>query len=103
MYASWKDKFGPEAGLQDFRNVMDKTYVPSSAAEKELFKLQNKLFYSILSTVLKTTKGKDIISSHTKDSDGQEVWSELEYHHTESPIAKSNARRFHRLIVTFLS
>ena len=70
---------------------MDKTYVPTSAAETELFTLQNKLFYSILSTVLKTTKGMDIISSHTKDTDGQEVWSELEY---------SNARRFHQLIVT---
>jgi hypothetical protein len=99
-YAAWKDKFVPEASLQDFDNVMDKTYVPTSAAETELFTLQNKLFYSILSTVLKTTKGMDIISSHTKDTDGQEVWSELEYHHTESPIAKSNARRFHQLIVT---
>ena len=29
--------------------------------------------------------------------------SELEYHHTESPIAKSNARRFHQLIVTSTS
>ena len=86
--------------MQDFDNVMDKTYVPTSAAETELFTLQNKLFYSILSTVLKTTKGMDIISSHTKDTDGQEVWSELEYHHTESPIAKSNARRFHQMIVT---
>ena len=65
-----------------------------------MFKLQNKLLYSILSTVLKTTQGKDIISSHTKDSDGQEVWSKLEYHHTESPIARSNAARFHQLIVT---
>ena len=109
-YAAWRDKFVPEATLQDFENVMDKTYVPSwedyhlfvlsSATETELFKLQNKLFYSILSTVLKTTKSLDIISSHTKDSDRQEVWSELEYHHTESPIAKSNARRFHQLIVT---
>ena len=100
MYAPWKDKFGPEAGLQDFGNVMDKTYVPSSAAEKELFKLQNKLFYSVLSKVLLTTKARDIISSHTVDANGQDVWSELEYHHTESPIAKSNARQFHQLIVT---
>mgnify|MGYP000592437041 FL=1 len=99
-FAEWRDQFVPEASLQDFDNVMNKNYVPSPGTETELFKLQNKLFYSILSTVLKTTKGKDIISSHTKDSDGQEVWSELEYHHTESPIAKSNARRFHQLIVT---
>jgi hypothetical protein len=86
--------------VQDFGNVMDKTYVPITVAEKELFKLQNKLFYSILSKVLLTTKARDVISSHTVDADGQDVWSELDYHHTESPIAKSNARRFHQLIVT---
>ena len=51
----------PEATLQDFKNVMDKTYVPSSGTETELFNLQNKLFYSILSTVLKTKKSLDII------------------------------------------
>ena len=28
------------------------------------------------------------------------IWSALEYHNTESPIAKSNARQFHQLIVT---
>ena len=72
-YASWKDKFGPEARLQDFGNVMDKTYVPITVAEKELFKLQNKLFYSILPKVLLTTKARDIISSHTVDADGQDV------------------------------
>ena len=61
-YATWKDKFiVPEANLQDFGNVMDKNYVPSTAAETELFKLQNKLFYLILSTVLLTTKKRWIL------------------------------------------
>ena len=43
-YATWKDKFGPEARLQDFENVMDKTMYQSLQLKRNF--LSSKTNYS---------------------------------------------------------
>ena len=91
-YATWWKKFLNTATLQGFEKLLDPSYVPSTAEEKKVFDLRQRHLYSILTKILLTSKGIDLLRDHVSDTDAQKVLSELKKHQTDSVIASRRGR-----------
>ena len=57
------------AATHGIENILSSTYVPSSAADKELFKQQQNFAYSIFEHCLKTAKSMKFVHEYEADRD----------------------------------
>ena len=91
-YATWLKGFLNTATIQGFKNQLDPLYVPNTADEKKVFDLRQRHLYAILTKILLTSKGIDLLRDHVSDTDAQKVLSELKKHQTDSVIASRRGR-----------
>ena len=65
------------ARAQGIANVLDPNYVPSTAEEEELFRIQQNFLYSVLVQKVLIAKGIEIVESYHETADAQQAWKEL--------------------------
>lgn len=84
---TWHRSFANQARAQNVMNILDSTYVPSTAEEIELFDEQQKYVYAILEQKVLTDRGKSIVRAYEKTYDAQKVFKMLADHHLKSTKA----------------
>jgi hypothetical protein len=73
----WHRSFNTQAVAQDVADVLDETYVPSTADDIALFSEKQKFVYAVLESKVLTDRGKAIIRDHEHDFDAQKVYKKL--------------------------
>ena len=73
----WHRHLKSLAAIHGIENILSSTYVPSSAADKELFKQQQNFAYSISESCLKTAKSIKIVRKYEADRDAQALYCKL--------------------------
>ena len=101
-YAKWIKLFKATALLQGFDWVLDETFQPQGGNQKELtvFELRQLTMFTILNTILRTSKGRDLLDIYGDNKDAQKILRELRIYQTESSVAK---RRAHKILQKILS
>jgi hypothetical protein len=84
----WHRSFNTQAVAQDVADVLDETYVPSTADEISLFAEKQKFVYAVLESKVLTDRGKAIIRDHKHGFDAQKVYKKLKDYHLKSTKAK---------------
>ena len=84
----WHRSFNTQAVAQDVADVLNETYVPSTADDIALFAEKQKFVYAVLESKVQTDRGKAIIRDHEHDFDAQQVYKKLKNYHLTSTKAK---------------
>jgi hypothetical protein len=84
---TWHRRFECQARVKGVIEVLDPTYVPVSAEEKDLFNEKLKYVYAILERRVSTERGKAFIREHASDYNAQKVYQKLVEHHLKSTKA----------------
>jgi hypothetical protein len=84
----WCPSFNTQAVAQDVAEVLDETYVPSTANYIALFAEKQKFVYAILESKVLTDRGKAIIRDHEHNFDAQKVYKKRKDYHLKSTEAK---------------
>jgi hypothetical protein len=66
-----------QACYQDVDDIINPTYVPTTAEDIALFAEQQKYMYSVFERILQTDEGKVIVRSHDHDRNAQLIYSEF--------------------------
>jgi hypothetical protein len=74
---SWKRTVVTQARMQDVSEVLDPTYVPTTATMKLLFEEKQKFMYAVFDTVLLNDQGKAYVRQYTDTFNAQEVYKLL--------------------------
>jgi hypothetical protein len=80
----WHRSFNTQAVAQDVADVLDATYVPSTADDIALFSEKQQFVYAVLESKVLTDHGKAIIRDHEHDFDAQKVYKKLKDYHLKS-------------------
>ena len=85
---TWHREMEVQAKAQGVDDVLDDSYIPATAIEQDLFKEKNRYMYSVLMKVVKSDRGRSIVTSHFRDkpndSDAQAAYKELHEYHLRS-------------------
>jgi hypothetical protein len=84
----WHRSFNAQAVAQDVADVLDETYVPTTADDIALFSVKQKFVDTVLESKVQTDRGKAIIRDHEHDFDAQKVYKKLKNYHPKSTKAK---------------
>jgi hypothetical protein len=69
----WHRSFNTQAVAQDAADVLDETYVPTTADCIALFSEKQKFVYAVLESKVQTDRGKAIVRDNEHDIDAQKV------------------------------
>ena len=89
----WHRSFANQARAQDISDVLDITYIPSSAVDIALFEEKQKYLYAVLEAKVETAKGKSIIRSYESTYDAQKAYADLKAHHLKSTKASLSSTK----------
>ena len=85
---SWHRSFVNQARAQDVSEVLDPSYVPSTASDQELFTEKQKYVYAVLESKVLTDRGKAIVREFETTFYAQKVYKRLTEHHLKSTKAR---------------
>ena len=88
---TWQNSFIIQAQAHGLENILDHTYQPTTADEKDLFREQSKFMLSVFRDKIKTDDGRMIVRAHTATLDAQGIYKELCEFHSQSISAKLSA------------
>ena len=74
---NWNCSTIAQARAQDVEQVLDPSYVPSSADEISLFEEKQKYMYAVFEKTLLTDKGKALVRAFQKTYNAQDIYKEL--------------------------
>lgn len=80
-----------EAKAQAVEEILQPNYVPKDLDDKLLFREKQKFMTSVFKRVLKTDKGKSIITTDAASTDAQSTYDDLKTYHLESTQAEAEA------------
>jgi hypothetical protein len=89
----WHRSFANQARAQDLSNVLDSTFVASTASDIALFDEKQKYLYAVLEAKVETAKGKSIIRKYESTYDAQKAYAEIHAHHLKSTKASLSSTK----------
>jgi hypothetical protein len=101
LWATWHLHFVATARAQDLQDVLDPSYVPTTADDIDVFQAKNEYLFSVFVDKLHTDEGKTLVRRHSKAADAQTIFTELCEHHTKSTHAELNASTILTFLTTF--
>ena len=88
VWEEWNRKVTIQAKSQGVANVLNHTYKPSNAEDKELFVLHNQYMYSVFERIIKTQSGIALVRQYpTEDYNAQLVYQALVLEYEKSTRA----------------
>lgn len=101
IYADWKD-FSDKISLeaQIVYDILDPSYKPVTADEKDLFLLKKNYMMSVFKNHILTDKGKSIIATHMTAGEAQKLWKKLVNHSKDSTQTNNVCEMLLNYIVT---
>lgn len=97
---SWNRSTHAQARAQDVEQVLDPSYVPSTADEIDLFEEKQKYMYAVFEKTLLTDKGKALVRAFQKTYDAQTIYKELQQYALQSTKANMDASSLLAYITT---
>jgi len=77
QWDTWKRDTLAIASAQLIHDVFDEKYTPSGSTEKQLFRLQQNYVYSVLTRILTTDTGLELVRTHQDSKDAQAMFALL--------------------------
>ncbi|MFM8622458.1 MAG: hypothetical protein ACKOB3_03670, partial [Holophagaceae bacterium] len=98
-WAEWQLSFEATARAQDLADVINPSYVPSTAEERTVFDAKQQYVFSVFVKVLRTDEGKTLVRKHVTGFNAQEIYRDLVEYYNKSIHSEINAGK----ILSFLS
>lgn len=86
-FNSWNRGFVATAHMHHTNVILNETYVPRTANERDVFQEIQTFMFAVMEEKLKSEKGKSLISKYEDTRDAQSVYRELKKHALESTAA----------------
>ena len=75
------------SGTQEFSDILDSSYVPATADDKELFRIKQDQMYSVFHKIFQTDTGKTTVREHAAEIDAQRVYAKVNDHYTKFTVS----------------
>ena len=88
---NWNRSTVAQARAQDIIEVLDPTYIPSTADDIQLFEEKQKFMYAVFEKTLLTDKGKALVRQNQQSFNAQQIYKELSAYAMQSTKATMTA------------
>ena len=97
---NWQRGTMAQARAQDVDDVLDPSFVPTSASDKALFAEKQKYMYAVFEKTLLTDKGKALVRKYQSGYQAQQIYKELQEYALQSTKATMDASTLLSYITT---
>jgi hypothetical protein len=93
-FNTWKRGIIATAFIHHTQHILDGEYTPVTLTEVGLFRETQIFMYAVFEEMLKTVKGKYLVSAYKSTRDAQAIYKELAKHTTRSTVAQLSGDRY---------
>jgi len=93
-FTSWQKEFETTIYAQNLANILDPNYVPATADDQRLWRLQQDYVFKVFYAKLLTDKGKALVQLHSNDRNAQGVYQALLKHAHDSSAAVIEVNKY---------
>ena len=102
-WITWDATVTAQAHAQGVEDVLDGSYAPTTAAEKDLFRVKQDFMYAVFIACLLTDKGKAVVRDQQRTRNAQKVYQDIkDYYEVSTKAAIESSKKLEYTITSRL-